>query len=458
MLIDALIMTGSMALASYIRPVINSWAFIKELPVDSVLPGLLYVLFPATTVFIFSAFTLYDGKKFLRAADEFSNLTLAFLIVTISLAGVLYFSYRNVSRALFLLIILFAFWGFVLWRVLVRLYFYWRREHVEDAAQRVLVVGAGSLGQKVRDQVSRHSLENLCFVGFVDDENQSCIESVTILGEINDIARLVQDYDVTDVMIALPHSAYQNMSRIVTLLEGVPVRIWVALDFFDLALYKLEISQIADIPLIDLRAPALSEFQLQVKRAFDLTLASLGLIAFLPLMGICALLIWLEDRGPILFHQKRVGEGGRLFTMYKFRTMRPDAEKMRALVERTDEMGNLIHKTPNDPRITRVGKFLRRTSLDELPQLFNVLNGTMSLVGPRPELPYLVEKYQPWQRKRFAVPPGMTGWWQVNGRSDKPMHLNTQDDLYYIQNYSVFLDIQILFMTIWVVLLGKGSY
>ncbi|MBK7451879.1 MAG: sugar transferase [Anaerolineales bacterium] len=118
----------------------------------------------------------------------------------------------------------------------------------------------------------------------------------------------------------------------------------------------------------------------------------------------------------------------------------------------------MIHKSRSDPRVTRVGRFLRRFSLDELPQFINVVRGDMSLVGPRPEMPHLVDKYQPWQRKRFAVPPGITGWWQVNGRSDRPMHLNTEDDLYYIQNYSILLDIQILIKTVWVVLFGKGAY
>jgi lipopolysaccharide/colanic/teichoic acid biosynthesis glycosyltransferase len=113
---------------------------------------------------------------------------------------------------------------------------------------------------------------------------------------------------------------------------------------------------------------------------------------------------------------------------------------------------------PDDPRVTRVGRFLRRTSLDEIPQLFNVLKGEMSLVGPRPEMPNLVEKYDLWQRKRFTVPQGMTGWWQVNGRSDKPMHLHTDEDLYYVQNYSIWLDLQIIFKTIWVVLRRKGAY
>jgi lipopolysaccharide/colanic/teichoic acid biosynthesis glycosyltransferase len=160
----------------------------------------------------------------------------------------------------------------------------------------------------------------------------------------------------------------------------------------------------------------------------------------------------------ILYHAKRVGENARLFEMLKFRTMVRNAEQLQGEVEKWDSAGNLIHKTKDDPRVTRVGRMLRRLSLDELPQLFNVMAGTMSLVGPRPEMPYLVEKYQPWQRKRFAIPPGLTGWWQVSGRSNKPMHLHTEDDLYYIQNYSIWLDLQIIVRTIWVVLIGKGSF
>jgi len=195
-----------------------------------------------------------------------------------------------------------------------------------------------------------------------------------------------------------------------------------------------------------------------VKRAFDLVFGLLALVPALPLMAFAALMIFLEDGLPVLFRQQRVGENGRLFEMLKFRTMIKNAEQLQGQVEKRDVDGNLIHKSKDDPRVTRTGRLLRRLSLDELPQLFNVLAGTMSLVGPRPEMPYLVEKYQPWQRKRFAIPPGLTGWWQVSGRSDKPMHLHTEDDLYYIQNYSIWLDIQILVRTAWTVFFGKGAF
>lgn len=460
MVLDMLSVVAGMRLAAMLRPGLSGWWIVKPLStVEPLWPVVLYVVFPAIAVFIFSAFALYDGKKYLRAVDEFATLSLSFVIVSISLAGVLYFTYRDISRALFVLAIVLAYFVLLIWRAAARIYFRWRKEWEEQGARRFIIVGAGSLGKKVHDQISRHTLENLRFVGFVDDNPPSSLDGApSLLGGSEAVAEIVRTHGITDVVIALPHSDYSRLGRIVSLLEDVPVRIWVALGFFDLALYEMNMTEVAGIPMLDLRAPALSEVQLQVKRAFDLVFGSLALVVTLPVMAVCALLIWLEDRGPVLFTQMRVGENGRLFKMYKFRTMCPDAESLRTLVERTDSNGNLIHKSPNDPRVTRVGRFLRRTSLDELPQLFNALNGSMSLVGPRPELPYLVEKYQPWQRKRFAVPPGITGWWQVNGRSDRPMHLNTEDDLYYIQNYSLALDIVILMRTVWIVIIGRGSY
>ncbi len=210
--------------------------------------------------------------------------------------------------------------------------------------------------------------------------------------------------------------------------------------------------------MFDVRAPALNEQQRLTKRIFDLVGALALLTLLWPFLLLVGLLIRRDSRGPAIFRQVRVGEHGQTFKMYKFRTMIQDAESLRHLVEHQDENGNTLHKSPTDPRVTRLGQFLRRTSIDELPQLLNVLKGDMSLVGPRPELPHIVEKYQPWQHARFSVPPGITGWWQVNGRSDKPMHLHTEDDIYYVQNCSIWLDIQILIKTVLVVLLRKGAY
>jgi lipopolysaccharide/colanic/teichoic acid biosynthesis glycosyltransferase len=135
-----------------------------------------------------------------------------------------------------------------------------------------------------------------------------------------------------------------------------------------------------------------------------------------------------------------------------------DAERQFKEIVEVNDQEKIVHKTRDDPRVTKIGKILRRTSLDEFPQFINVLKGEMSLVGPRPELPYLVERYEPWQRKRFAMPPGITGWWQVGGRSDRPMHMNTEDDLYYVKNYSIWLDIVILIKTVGAVIKGKGAF
>lgn len=189
------------------------------------------------------------------------------------------------------------------------------------------------------------------------------------------------------------------------------------------------------------------------KRIFDLLLGSLALVVALPLMALAALMVYLEDGLPVIFRQTRVGKDGRLFEMFKIRTMIKDAEPLPS-----PGIAKADYKTRNDPRVTRIGRLLRRFSLDELPQLFNVLDGTMSLVGPRPELPHFVEKYEAWQRKRLEVLPGITGWWQVNSRNDEPMYLHVEDDLYYIQNYSLWLDLQIIVRTLWVVVSGKGSF
>ena len=227
---------------------------------------------------------------------------------------------------------------------------------------------------------------------------------------------------------------------------------WVIPDYFALALHRAQVDDFAGLPLLDLRAPALSDYQRLTKRAFDVALVLLLAPLALPAMGLISAAIRLADGAPVLLRQKRVGENGQVFDMLKFRTMVPDAELL------LPEDDSLLHKRRDDPRVTRVGGFLRRTSLDELPQFFNILRGEMSLVGPRPELPELVERYETWQRKRFAVPQGLTGWWQINGRSDKPMHLHTEDDLYYVQNYSLGLDLLILWRTLWTVLSGRGAY
>jgi lipopolysaccharide/colanic/teichoic acid biosynthesis glycosyltransferase len=212
------------------------------------------------------------------------------------------------------------------------------------------------------------------------------------------------------------------------------------------------------LTLIGLREPLIDGFQRVAKRLVDLVLGGALLLAALPVMGVIALAIRQDSPGTVIFRQQRVGENGRPFTMYKFRTMVVDAEQKQDIVMARAISGKIIHKRADDPRITRVGRVLRRLSLDELPQLVNVLRGEMSLVGPRPEMPWVVARYDPWQYQRLAVPQGMTSWYVVNGRSEVPMHLNTQEDLRYIRDYSLFQDLKILWMSVGAVLKGRGAF
>jgi exopolysaccharide biosynthesis polyprenyl glycosylphosphotransferase len=279
-----------------------------------------------------------------------------------------------------------------------------------------------------------------------------------VLGTLDQACDVVKEYGIEEVVIALQHHDRTRLTHLVADLQTYPVRVKVVPDFFDLAFPRAHAGVFAGIPMIGLREPAIDGFQRFVKRLFDLIVTTMMLLLLWPLLLFIAALIKLDSPGPTIFKQLRAGENGRLFWVYKFRSMVADAEERQNEVIHLTEEGKIIHKVKNDPRVTRVGQWLRRMSLDELPQFFNILKGEMSLVGPRPEMPWLVEQYEPWQRKRFSVPPGMTSWWATCGRSDRPMHLYTEDDLYYIQNYSLLLDLQILWKTLGVVLKRKGAF
>lgn len=206
------------------------------------------------------------------------------------------------------------------------------------------------------------------------------------------------------------------------------------------------------------RRRVLDPLQRRWKRGVDVVVGSLLLACSLPVMVLIALAVRLVSPGSVILGQERVGEGQRPFKMFKFRTMAAGSERLQNGRISYTRNGHMVHKQVNDPRITQVGRFLRRTSLDELPQLFNVLKGDMSLVGPRPELPWLAELYQPWWRQRFLVPQGLTGWWQVTGRGNKPVDRKIEDDLYYIEHYSLWLDLKILWKTIPAVIRGEGAF
>jgi exopolysaccharide biosynthesis polyprenyl glycosylphosphotransferase len=455
--LDMILIDLGLWFSAAIRTRLNPLSFVADIPVEVSLPPILYSIFPILWILIFLLFSVYDGRKNLRIVDEFGSMTVGTLLAAVAMAGVLYFSFRDISRFLFVFFVIFSLFLMLIWRAVIRLIF---RSNLIKAVQqrRFLILGAGVIGRKIQEQIIQKPYFGLSLQGFLDDDVEKREAHPDILGPLDEVRGQIEKLKIDDVIIALPLSAHERLNQMVAELHDMPVRVWVIPDYFALTLHRAAVDEFAGIPMLDLRAPALSEYQRMVKRAFDLFLSFLALPFVAPIMLLCSIAIKLDSKGPVFYRSKRVGENGRIFQMLKFRTMVEDADQKQNNVLKIDEKGHMFHKLRDDPRITKVGKYLRRWSLDEFPQIINVIKGEMSIVGPRPEMPWLVEKYELWQRKRFALPQGVTGWWQVHGRSDKPMHLNTQDDLYYVQHYSIWLDIQIIIMTIWVVLTGKGAF
>jgi len=458
MLLDGLIVCVSLVISVLIRPYLNSISLVADVLVPYSIPWLVYPLFSIIWVIVLLSLSAYDPRRHLQLFSEISSFTLGSIIAGVSLAGMLYFSYRDVSRIFFLLFFILTYCSQFVLRLIIRRTGLSRRVNGQNH-RKVLIAGSGVVGLQVEKQLVQYGGLGLDFAGFLDDDPQERMEGGRVLGTLDQARQIIEQYKIEDVVLALPSWAHDRICQLVADLHDLPVKVWVVPDYFTLALNRASVEELAGIPMIDLRAPAIGEDARMLKRFFDIMVSFLLLPVALPIMGILVLAIRIDSPGPAIFRQKRVGENGRIFNMYKFRSMILGAEKQCAVIERVGEDGRIVQdKTLPDSRITRVGTFIRRTSLDELPQLFNVLKGDMSLVGPRPELPYLVDKYEPWQRKRFGVPQGMTGWWQINGRSDKPMYLHTEEDLYYVQNYSLWIDLQILFKTVLAVISRKGAY
>lgn len=456
MMADLGLTLTALLLAKIARPYLPT-TFPFLVPVLAIdIPTILFLIVPIIWGGTFLITSVYDPRRIYKATDEFQAVTLAVGVATLIFAGVLYLGFRNFSRWLLVSFVLIDLFLLLSWRVIVRLSFKIGRFPIHP--RRVLVVGAGKTGQRLAQMIVEYRWTGLDLVGFLDDDPEKHEQETSLLGRLADVRKVVQQQQIDDVVIALPRYAYGRVNQLALDLHDLPVQVRVVPDYFSLALYRASIDDFGGVPMINLRDPALNDVQRFVKRTFDLVIAGVSTLLLFPLLAFIALLIKLDSSGPIFYRHKRVGENGRPFHMYKFRTMIPEADQLLPQMTEVNSQGQLFFKRPDDPRVTRVGHFLRRASLDELPQLLNVLKGDMSLVGPRPELPWLVERYEPWQRKRFAVPQGMTGWWQVNGRSDKPMHLHTEDDLYYVQNYSLWMDIFILLKTPWVVLRGKGAF
>lgn len=313
---------------------------------------------------------------------------------------------------------------------------------------RVLIVGAGKTGRKLKTELESYQHFGYKVVGFIDDHVKLKSGSpFKMLGRTRDIKKIISQHKIHEVCISDPAMSYEAILGLMHQCEETNVRFKVVSGLFEIVSGGIDISEIEGIPSLDMRKTNDNMIYLILKRILDIIIALIGIVIFMPLWLLLGIAIKLDSPGPVIFRQERVGKHGKKFTLWKFRTMHKDVKNQ-----------DYAPKSRGDKRVTRVGAFLRKTSLDEVPQFWNVLVGNMSIVGPRPEMPFIVSKYTEWQKRRLDVKPGITGLWQILGRKDLPLHENIEYDFYYIKNRSFFLDLVIILKTFTVIFSGKGAY
>jgi len=326
---------------------------------------------------------------------------------------------------------------------------------------RVLIVGVGENGRSVIRAIMARPELGYRIVGFLDDDPNKAHASIgpfSGLGSTEALLNVIAQEAVDEVIIALPSASHRKTLQIARAAEAAGTRVRIVPDLFQMAISSVVIENLDGIPLLGIRQPSLLDWRRVWKRLSDIVISVLTLVITAPLFLVLAIAIKLDSPGPVIFRQTRVGSGERLFTCFKFRTMTVDAEeRLNELRDRNEADGPLF-KMRDDPRRTRVGRLLRRLSLDELPQFWNVLRGDMSVIGPRPPIPAEVAQYEPWHLRRLEVPPGITGLWQVSGRSDLTFDEMVLLDIYYIENWSPLLDLRILLKTVPTMLFGGGAY
>ncbi len=325
---------------------------------------------------------------------------------------------------------------------------------------RVLVVGSGRLSKMIMQHLAATPHLGYSIVGFLHDmhEPASDFGRFTMLGTLEDLGLVIRSMQVDEIIIALPSELHLQTIRTVRLCERLGASFKLVPELYELSLARIDMEAIEGIPLLGIKQKPLNRIQRGVMRATDIVGAALLLLLGSPIWLCFALIIKLTSSGEVVFAQPRVGLNGHMFKMYKFRTMQKNAEQMLHTLLAHNEAQGPLFKMKDDPRVTSIGKFLRRTSLDEIPQLLNVIKGDMSLVGPRPPLPREVAQYEEWQKGRLGMKPGMTGLWQVRGRSNLTFDEGVLMDLYYIENWSLRLYYQILLRTIPSVMFSRGAY
>ncbi len=336
-----------------------------------------------------------------------------------------------------------------------------RQRRRKIGVARVLVVGIGEVGLAVIRTILADPMLGYHVVGYLDDDpaKGNGLGRIKSLGSIDKMANIIKEEKVDIVIVALPWMYHRKIMQIIETCEVVQAQVRVVPDVFQRSLRSIDLDSLNGIPLMSPVADRLTPGGRIAKRTIDLVLSLLAILVLIIIFPVIALLIRIDSKGPIFYRQERVGMDGKRFMFFKFRTMIEGADQLKDQVAHLSKyQGDTLLKVPNDPRMTRVGRLLRRFSIDELPQIVNVLRGEMSWVGPRPNTPDEVSKYEPWQRKRLSVLPGITGLWQVSGRSDIPFAEMCLLDIFYIEDWSLSLDLRILLQTIPHVIFGNGAY
>jgi exopolysaccharide biosynthesis polyprenyl glycosylphosphotransferase len=315
----------------------------------------------------------------------------------------------------------------------------------------IIVVGTGKLAQTVASHLRAHSSVN--FIGFVDDDP---LGHSDVVGELDDLPELCRRYSVARVVVCFSKTHPERMTEMLKSLAG-EVGVSIVPRYYELITPRSHVDDLSGLPMLDIAPASLSAGARFLKRSSDIVVSSLILLAVSPLFLVIAVMIKMTSAGPIFFRQERTGQNEETFSMLKFRTMYEDAESMRHEIAHLNEVDGPLFKVQNDPRVTRPGRFLRRTSLDELPQLINVWKGDMSLVGPRPFVVSEALMIEGWARKRFEARPGMTGLWQVSGRNELSHLELCRLDYLYVASWSFWWDMHILWQTPATMFRGRGA-
>jgi Undecaprenyl-phosphate glucose phosphotransferase len=406
-------------------------------------------LLPIVTIVFPLAFAvqgLYRIRPTRSKTEEWLSVAIGSVVATVVFSGVLLWvrpGNQNVlySRATLLIFLISAAVFVILGRSVVRAVVE-RGYRSGKRLDRVLIAGSGELARAVVERVNGHRELGFTLVGYLRNGEESKLGGLECLGTIDDAVRVIDERKIDHVFVALPHASSEAMMALLDKLVRSVVAIHVVPDLLQFMVLRSRVEDLDGLPTINLSETPLEGWSRFVKRGFDLIVASVAFVVFSPVMLLVALIIKLEDRGPVFYRQERMGLDGKPFDIFKFRSMHVGAE---------NESGAKWAEK-DDPRRTRIGRFIRKTSLDELPQLFNVLSGDMSVVGPRPERPQFVEQFRaefPHYMLRHKVRAGMTGWAQVHGwRGNTSIRIRIEHDLYYIENWSLVLDVKILFMTV----------